>query len=309
MKMTAIRFKLYILLVLGMAGKVACAQSFKWQANLEKVRTNGFYNLALSPQILSKTANPDLADIRIFEKDKEIAYLIREIADSVYAKDTSGLKLQHYDAVPAPSVVVKEDKQNKRTIVQIDFKASYQIDKLILSLEGFRYYRRNAWLTNLNPINRNKKNRFDEEQLVNFSISSGKEPVIDLPGKNRYKQLFIIIENEDSAPLFIKNIRAFQKNIGLIAYLEKNKQYVMKMGQPELLLPRYDLSYFEDSIGSALPFIKVYNLKANPDHDKSKATTPVKKSWMWVALGVLILFLGYLSYFMVRDMQSKKQTH
>jgi hypothetical protein len=104
----------------------------------------------------------------------------------------------------------------------------------------------------------------------------------------------------------IKNIKAYQKNIELITYLEKDKRFVIKAGQQNLLLPRYDLSYFNDSISNTVPFISVSGLKKNPDQEQIRDSAPIKKSWMWTAIGLLILFLGYLSYYMVKDMQRKK---
>jgi hypothetical protein len=300
------RFKAFIFLLFSICWTSAGAQSFKWQAELGSVSTNGFYKIALTPQIISKTENIDLADIRIFEKDKEIAYLIRKTADSIYIKDTTGLQLQHYTLIPAPSVSVKEDKANQRCIVHINFNASYQIDKMILNLEGFRFYRRTAWLTETNPLIRDKKNRYSEDRLTSFIISSGKQPVIDLSGQNRYKQLFLIIENEESEALLIKNIKAYQKNMELITYLEKDKPYVIKTGQLNMQLPRYDLRYFSDSISNSIPFINVLDFKMSKDEPTIKDSVSIKKSWMWIAIGLLILFLGYLSYFMVKDMQRNK---
>ncbi|SMC87042.1 hypothetical protein [Pedobacter nyackensis] len=298
--------KAFIFLLLSIGWTSVGAQSFKYQAELGNVSANGFYKIALTPQIISKTESFDLADIRIFEKDKEIAYLIRKIADSIYIKDTTGLQLQHYTLIPTPSISVKEDKANQRSIIQIRFNAGYQIDKMILNLEGFRYYRRTAWLTETNPLIKKKKDRYSEDRLANFIISSGKQPVIDLCEQNRYKQLFLIIENEESEALLIKNIKAYQKNMELITYLEKDKPYVIKAGKLNMQLPRYDLRYFSDSISSSIPFINVLNFKISKDEPLVKDSVSIKKSWMWIAIGLLILFLGYLSYFMVKDMQRNK---
>ncbi|MFA4869858.1 MAG: hypothetical protein WC623_16780 [Pedobacter sp.] len=291
------KFKLFPFLLFFITVLNASAQHFRWQADLEKVKTNGFYKIAVIPQITSKTENTDLSDIRIFEKDKEVAYLIRKTPDSIYT------------AVPAPSITVKEDKTNKRTIVQILFKENYQIDKLILSLHGFQYYRRTAWVTEVNPLKRDKKSRFSENRLESLIISSGKQPIIDLYGENRYKQLFIVIDNEDSEPLSVKNIKAYQKSIELIAYLENNKNYIIKTGQANLPLPRYDLSYFSDSISNSIPFINVLNFKNSNEEFPKKSSILITKTWMWLAIAVLIIFLGYLSYYMVKDMQRKKQNH
>lgn len=300
------KFKLFIFLLCFVGWTNVGAQTFKWQSELEKVQTNGFYKVALTPQMVATTENTALADLRIFEKNKEIAYLIRRTPDSVYRKDTTALRLQNYTAVPSASITVKEDKANQRTIVSITFNENYQIDKLVLKLEGFRYYKRMAWLTETDPLIKNKKNRYSEYPIEEFSISSEKPAIIDLYSENRYKKLFLIINNEDNSPLSVKNIIAYQKNIELIAYLEKNKQYIMKTGQLNVQTPKYDLSYFSDSISNTVPFIKAADFKIHNDKVLRKEATFIKKGWMWAALGSLILFLGYLSYYMVRDMQRKK---
>ncbi|MEQ7801133.1 hypothetical protein ABDJ41_15125 [Pedobacter sp. ASV1-7] len=303
------KFKFFSFLLFFINFFNAGAQDFRWQADLEKVKTNGFYKIVVTPQITSKTENTNLSDIRIFEKDKEIAYLIRKTPDSIYIKDSTALKLQNYTLVPAPYIIVKEDKANKRTIIQINFKENYQIDKLVLTLHGFKYYRRTAWITGINPLKRDKKSRYSENRLENFIISSEKQPIIELYGENRYKQLFIIIDNEDSQPLSVKNIKAYQKSIELITYLENNKHYIIKTGQVNISFPRYDLSYFNDSISNSIPFINVLNFKNNIEESPKKGSILITKTWMWLTIAVLIIFLGYLSYYMIKDMQRKKQNH
>lgn len=301
--------RLLICLALTIAWIATNAQSYKWKGDLEKVNTTGFYKIALGPDFISKTETSNLADIRIFERNTEIAYLIRQFPDSIYLKDTIASKLLHYTAIPAPSIVIKEDKANQRSVIQLIFKSPYQLDKLTLKAEGFKYYRRTAWLTDVNPLIKPKKNRYSENRLVNFIISSEKQPVIDIFGPEKYKQLFLVIENEDNSPLLIKNITAYQKNTELITYLEKDKQYVIKTGQPDVYPPRYDLSYFKDSISHSLPFINILHFEMNKNKAEDKAPDLIKKNWMWAAIGLLILFLGSISYIMVRDMQRKKQEH
>ncbi|WP_316815263.1 hypothetical protein [Pedobacter nyackensis] len=303
------KFKFFVYALILLNWTVASAQSFKWSGSLDQVSANGFYKIALTPEIVSKTANKDLSDIRIFEKQKEIAYLLRQLPDSIYLQDTTALKLLDYTSVPVSSVTTAEDKENKRTIVSITFKAHYQIDKLKLNLEGFQYYRRTAWISEKNPQIKQKRRNYSEDKLTNIIISSEKHPVIDLYGENRYKQLFLVIENEDSSPLLIKNIEAYQKNMELITYLEKDKQYVIKTGQQNLELPRYDLSYFKDSISKTIPAVTVLNFKKNTNESLDKGPNFIKKSWMWGVIVLLIVFIGYLSYYMVREMQSKKQAN
>ncbi|WP_316809841.1 hypothetical protein [Pedobacter heparinus] len=296
--------KLYLFITLflwGMAGK---GQSFKWHAVLEEVPVSGFYNIALTPELVSKTDDPGLADIRIFEKNKEIAWLLRKGTDST---DTAGtLNLKHYSSVPVASVKTQEIKTSKQSMVTVLLHKAYQVDKLKLTVEGFRFYRREAWLAEPNPDFKHKKNRDPYHRLFSFIILSGKPTIIDLPGESRYKQLQLIIANEDNAALTIKKVEAYQKNMHLTAYLEKDKRYTIKTGQANMNPPRYDLDYFNDSIGKGLSFVKVGNFSRNNTEVKQGKSFFVSKSWIWSALAVLIVFIGYLSYRMVNDMQRKK---
>ena len=289
-------FKLYIFITLLCFQKsTACAQSFKWQASLEKVSANGFYNIALTPDFVSRTVNRDLADIRIFEKNKEIAYLLRKENDSTGTP------------IPAPAFKVKEVKASQQSIVEINFNKAYQVNKLVLTATGFKFYRRAAWLAELNPDFKNKRNRNEYIRLVDFIILSAKRTSIDLCGENRHEKLYLFIENEDNFPLEIKKIDAYQQNMHLTVYLEKGKGYTIKTGQLNMNLPRYDLSYFNDSISNSVPFIKVGDFSADTAAARLDKAATTGKTWMWVALTILIASIGYLSYKMIGDMQRKKQ--
>lgn len=296
--------KAYVLIFLMGYSLTGKGQNFKWQAPLEKVDSSGFYNIALSPELVSKTASTDLADIRIYEKDKEIAWLLRKGTDST---DTIGrLNTSHYSLIPYIVFKTREIKASKRSVVEIDFDKAYQIDKLRLTVDGFKFYRREAWLAKKNSDIRQKGNQ-DPYQLMNsFIILSGKPTIIELKGANRYKTLYLIIENEDNLPLAVKKIEAYQQNMHLTAYLEKDKTYILKTGGQDMSFPRYDLSYFNDSISNGVPFIKVGNFSQSKAEVKKTTTFFNSKAWIWAALTALIGILGYLSYKMIREMQNKK---
>lgn len=297
-------FKVYIFIALVFCGLAGKAQSFKWQAKLEKVPASGFYNIALTPELVSKTEDPGLADIRIFEKNKEIAWLLRKGTDST---DTCGtLNLKHYSSLAPAALKAKEDKASKQSVIAIHFDKNYQVDKLRLTVEGFRFYRREAWIAEPNPGFNKKRNRDPYNRIMNFVILSGKPTIIDLPGENRYEQLYLIIENEDNAALTVKKVEAFQQNMHLTAYLEKDKTYTLKTGQLNLSFPRYDLDYFNDSIGKQLPLIKVGNFSSSKAEVKPGKAFFTSKTWIWTALTILIVFIGYLSFKMIIDMQRKK---
>lgn len=298
------KHKLYLFIALFLWGITGKGQSFKWQATLEAVPVSGFYNIALTPELVSRTDAPDLADIRIFETKKEIAWLLRKGTDRT---DTAGtLNIAHYSSIPVASLKTQETKTSKQSVVTLLLDKAYQVDKLKLTAEGFRFFRREAWLAIPNPNFKRKRDRDPYNKLFSFIILSGKPTIIDIPGTNRYKQLHLIIENEDNAPLTIKKVEIYQQNMHLTAYLEKDKQYVIKIGKANISLPRYDLDYFNDSIAEGLAFVKTGNFSRTNTEVMQDKGFFASKSWIWAALTILIVFIGYLSYRMINDMQRKK---
>ncbi|MBB5439295.1 hypothetical protein HDC92_002982 [Pedobacter sp. AK017] len=296
--------KAYVLIFLLGYSLSGMGQNFKWRAPLQKVDSSGFYNIGLGPELVSKTASTDLADIRIYEKDKEIAWLLRKGTDST---DTIGrLNISHYSLIPYTVFKTREIKTSKQSVVEINFDKAYQIDKLRLTVDGFKFYRREAWLAKKNGDIRQKGNQDPYQLMDSFIILSGKTTIIELKGANRYKTLYLIIENEDNLPLTVKKIEAYQQNMHLTAYLEKDKTYILKTGAQDMSFPRYDLSYFNDSISNGVPFIKVGNFSQNKAEVKKATTFFNSKAWIWAALTALIGILGYLSYKMIREMQNKK---
>lgn len=288
--------RICIVILLLFKAAVSNAQSFNWQAELERVPKSGFYNILLSPELVAKTKSLELNDIRIYQGKSETPYLFRKKTDTL---DNT--------PVPAPIVKAREEPGKKQTVISITFDAGYQIDKLELEVQGFKFYRRNAYLASVNP-DYNSRRRYSEPyiRLTEFVITSGKPTIVFLPGDSRYQTLCIVIENEDNPALIINGIKAYQSNMYLTTYLEKEKTYVMKLGQANLESPRYDLSYFSDSISRTGPSIKVLNFQRTLPETVVKLSIFSTKIWIWSALILLIVLVAYLSFRMIKDIQQRK---
>jgi hypothetical protein len=285
-----------IFILLLFKAVVSNGQSFNWQADLAPVTKSGFYNILLSPELVSRTKSLDLNDIRIYQGKTETPYLFRRKIDT-----------PDHTLIPVPVVKTTAEKDKKQTVISITFNAAYQIDKLELEVQGFKFYRRNAYLASVNP-DYNSRRKYSEPyvRLEDFVITSGKPSLVFLPGSSRYQNLTVIIENEDNPALIIKGIKAYQRNMYLTAYLEKEKHYVVKMGQADLESPRYDLSYFSDSISRTGPSIKVLNFQRTLPEPVVKLGVFSTKMWIWSALALLIALVAYLSFRMVKEIQQRK---
>jgi hypothetical protein len=198
----------------------------------------------------------------------------------------------HYTSIPSPVIIQKDSA--KRSYVLLDYKENYTIDKLTLGLTGSRLYHRQVEI-------------YSRDSSAWIYAGSG---MLSSTGRNalrpdtRTKHLLIVINNEDNAPLQIQSADGVQLNSYLISYLDADRNYYLVFGNAKVQRPKYDLTYFEDSIKTnVLKEITCGPIGANtiiPNAEPAKKAAVVKgldKWWIWP---VLIVILGGLLYFTVK---------
>ncbi len=168
------------------------------------------------------------------------------------------------------------------------------IDNLLFNISAPAFYKRQAWVNG-----------------ESFTLTSTKPNEIALFHSLKTDTLFIRIENQDNPPLTIERIAAWQLPRYLSAYLEKDKSYMVLMGNPKLAAPQYDLSYFADSLDRELPGITIDTAGMQAIGKPAKVVTQgftlfSSQGWIWIAIAGIILLLGFMALRMLRDMQEKK---
>ena len=113
----------------------------------------------------------------------------------------------------------------------------------------------------------------------------------------------IKINNNDDKPLKIKNVKASQLNTYLTASLENGNDYTLRFGDEKLEAPVYDLKYFVDSIPQNLAQLAPGSVNGLKTMEDSKSTSVFNSTYIWIALGVVIIFLGFMSYRMLKEMK------
>lgn len=213
-----------------------------------------------------------------------------------------------YEEVPSLKTDISENAKEKRSYLRLAFDTTRIVDKLEISMKGSPYFLRKARL--YEPRERTvKKGRKESflEFIMDAEISSRRITSLELPAL-KTKELLLIIENEDSPALEENSVKTFQLNRYFTAWLEKNKSYVIKIGDDRQKKPVYDLSFFRDSIPQEPAVLRAGPVKLFTTNTTAQNFTLFNsRMYIWAAVVLVIVVLGFMSLKMLREMGVKKE--
>jgi hypothetical protein len=287
------------------AGSTVHAQDFKWQVKVDSIRESGFHNIVLAP-VVSGQLTPGYPDLRLFDsKNNEIPYLVRQ---EVAATDVLQIGSLQYTEVPVSATAQTDSLEDKKTYFRIALDAFHYIDRLELELKGPPHYLRTAGIYERLVDSADWENPVSWEYIQPLKLASGHAVITDLPGF-RSRELYVIIDNEDNAPLRVGAVKLSQLRRYITADLRQGESYMLRFGDVKLDQPVYDLRYFEDSIPAVIPEVGTGALS---ELDVPVAPVePAPSMWsskviLWSVLGIVVILLTLLSVKMVRDMNKEK---
>lgn len=199
-----------------------------------------------------------------------------------------------YIQIPAPQIS-QIDSSNKMSYVRVHLDDKYLVNKIIIDVDGMKYYKRKFSL-----FEQNKMNDF----LLEGYLSSGftKEFIVNA----KADKFLLTINNEDNSPLKIKAVHAFQLKTYLLAYLQDGKNYSVKFGDSSLQAAKYDLSFFADSAGKSPAEIFVKNFEKNTSVvSTNSSSTKNDKLFLWTSIAVVLAALLYFTFKLMREVNKK----
>lgn len=236
-------------------------------------------------------------------------YYLLEIRDSIYAP-LNILKAGYYeeqvtDGKYTELPVIKtayDSATQKKTYVKLMMDGLHFVDRIEIVVSGAKYYRRNATIFEKRiRILKNGKRTTYFKPIQYFELTSGRTALIALVNV-RAQEFLIEVDNQDNPPLEFSAVKALQLNQYLTALLSKGKSYTLRFGQPKLHAPIYDLRFFRDSIPGE---VKVLQLTETKILKKTEAeisdTFFTSKSFIWAAIVVVMVVLGFMSVKMARE--------
>lgn len=193
-----------------------------------------------------------------------------------------------------------DSAETKQTYIKVDFKETPYFDKLTIKVDKPVYYYRNAKIC-IKQTDKKGRVYYVVEDYITLNSNS------DLTfyfSDFQQKEFHIVIDNEDNPPLENVKVEAFQLNRYLIAHLESEKKYKLVFENDNIYeRPNYDINHFKNRIGDDIQLLSTGNITTIKYKVKKKIITSTL--WMWGAIGIVALLLGYMSYKMIIEMESK----
>jgi hypothetical protein len=277
---------------------------FSCRATLDTVKEDGFYKIVLPPKLIAKCRG-DLGDLRIAGSGgKPVSYVLKD------PSAVAGVLGQWIDLPEGK--MQQRDSGNKHSYIVLQYPEAFEIDSLTLTIANPLYYKREA--------------RVSAEGTAPGEWALAADITIDpqhrgfrIPTVKAYR-LLIDISNEDNSPLLITGVAARQSARYLLAYLQSGTAYYVLGGNPQATRPRYDLSYFTDSMSRAPRELSIDSLQyaynrelpdveaITTDHMTTTSHINRPSLLLWVSLFIVLFILTYFSIRMVKAI-GKKDTH
>lgn len=210
----------------------------------------------------------------------------------------------HYTAIkPTRLLTLPVASAQKETTLVVNFEGERLVDKLDFSLTGPKFYYRNASVYVPRTMTDLKNKRIKRNVLISETeFTSTHEPSLNFPAV-KTDQFIIKIKNDDNPELNFTAVRAYQLNRYMVAMLQANTHYSVKIGNDSTAAPQYDLGYFRDSIPLSPPLIQHEKLSLIKRETLAKEPTTffTSKLFIWSAIIVVISVLAFMSVKMVRE--------
>lgn len=223
-----------------------------------------------------------------------------------YSLPINVLKIGYYDTyqeegkfkqLASPALSCFDSVETKQTYINVNFKETPYFDKLIFKVDKPTYFYRNARICLKHT---DKKGRVYYETLEYITLNSNSDLTF-YQSDFKYKEFYVVIDNEDNPPLENIKIEGYQLNRYLVAHLNSDNKYKLVFGNKKINnLPNYDIAHFKNSMPVAIPILTTGAIELIKYKLKKKITTSTL--WIWGAIGLVALLLGYMSYKMITEM-------
>lgn len=212
-----------------------------------------------------------------------------------------------YAVITKPELEQEELKDEKQSLVHVNFPTKQLINKIHLKINGPEFYHREAEiLVKDSTTYKKKKPEYFFRPVHSFIISSNSLNNIYFTGFG-VKEFFIRIKNYDNQPIEILEINSWQLKHYLVSKLKKDEKYFIRTGNIEIMEPEYDLKYFENEIRKKLSSVSTKKIVDISEKKEVKQKgLQVNKIVVWLVIGGIALLLIYFTSKMIKDMNPGK---
>jgi hypothetical protein len=201
---------------------------------------------------------------------------------------------------PPPAIFQQDSSQY--SFVKVTNVAAYHFSEIQLNISAAKYFYRRVSLYIPSAANHSFSN--PGLLLHSFIISNKSTLQYKIPITNA-PVFYLIISNEDNLPLKIESLKTFNSCQTVTAYLEKENQYELMMGNAAATTPSYDLQQININTVTSIPEASISNIVAINQPLVNTAKNDTK--WLiWMAILIAGLVLSFFTYKLVMDINKVK---
>lgn len=195
-------------------------------------------------------------------------------------------------------------KKEKTSEILVDLPSAYLVNYITLKSKNKTDFYRNINVYASSGTYHTPKGDLENWYLVNTSVfSSIDSNSIDL-NNQRTKKLKIEIINYDNEPIEIGEIKAYAEQCRVISNLPVSDNIYLAYGKENDGTPTYDLVHFKEKIPTKLSEINYGAEQVKLPEPKIDNSLIKNKKWLWIAMGVIILIIGYFALTMLKKEQN-----
>ena len=196
-----------------------------------------------------------------------------------------------------------ENDKEKTTETIIELNDNHWLSYLTIDAENKTDYYRNINIYSSNGTYNTEKGIKETWKLISSGVISSKfDNTFSLNG-NRSKRLKIEVENYNDSPVLLNQLKVFSEKSSLITKLPVCEYIYMCYGKENDNAPIYDMVHFKDKIPTSLSEIAYSSEQVKIVSIEKKSPFIENKKWLWIAMGAVILIIGYFSLTMLKKEQ------
>ncbi|MBN1250876.1 MAG: hypothetical protein JXR51_07265 [Bacteroidales bacterium] len=278
---------------------------------------SNWYIIKDNYQFQSVYSNQNTSEIEIMNFPKSNYEYFEILIDDWKNNPINILKAGYFDSsyeegkfskIEAPIIIQEELSADKQSLVKIQYAYNQLINKLSVDIPTSDFYFRKAEIQIKDSIiYKKKKPEIYYRTIKEITLSSNSSNTFYLDNF-KTKEFYLRIYNKDNKALKIDSVNAYQLNNYLICKLEKRGSYILKFGDKNTPKAEYDLAYFINDIPTDIPNIDCSNVeKISSAIMQKEAGVKISKTYIWLAIFLVISFLAYMTFKMLKDMKKEQK--
>ncbi len=198
-----------------------------------------------------------------------------------------------------------ENKTKKQTDLIIEFDKPYFIYSLKLFTDSIDNFYRNINIYTLDETIKTQQGLKEYWRLISTDVFSSKKDNYFVVNNYQTNKIKITIFNNDNQPVKINDVQSFVQPKQLIAQLPASDNIYLCYGKTDCNSPMYDLAHFRNEIPKEPELLGYGKEEIKLESLAKKSGLIENKIWLWVALGLLIVIIGYFALKMLNNPSSE----